>query len=103
MSERISAGLAAEIKPGVPVKVELEHDVVCVHKVDGAYFAISNHCPHAYAPLDQGFIENGRITCPWHGWSFPLDCEYSEKDGVYRYRVFEEKGELFIEIPAVNA
>ena len=103
MSERISAGPAAELRPGAPIKIQSDDDVICVHNVDGAFYAISNHCPHAYAPLDQGFIENGRITCPWHGWSFPLSCEFSERDGVYRYRVLEEKGELFVEIPAVNA
>jgi nitrite reductase (NADH) small subunit len=103
MSERVSAGKVEDISPGIPIKVHTEDDVICVHMVDGEFHAISNICPHAHAPLDQGFIENGRITCPWHGWSFPLSCEYSDRDGVYRYKVIQEDGELFIEIPAVNA
>ena len=103
MSERIFAGKKVDFSPGNSVKVQTDDDVICVHNVEGELFAISNICPHAHAPLDQGFIENGRITCPWHGWSFPLSCEYADRDGVHRYKVIEEGDEVFIEIPAVNA
>lgn len=103
MNKRLSAGQAADLLPGKSIRLETENDVIAVHNVEGTYYAISNICPHAQAPLDQGFIEQGRIACPWHGWSFPLSCEYSDRDGLWRYRVTEENGELFIELPAVNA
>jgi precorrin-3B synthase len=32
--------------------------------------AIENVCPHAGAPLAQGTMANGIVTCPWHGWTF---------------------------------
>jgi nitrite reductase (NADH) small subunit len=103
MSERIAAGHAADLMPGESIQLKTDQDMISVFNVDGTFYATSNICPHAQAPLHEGFIEDGRITCPWHGWSFPLTCEYTDRDGLWRYRVIEENGELFIEIPAVNA
>lgn len=103
MSERIDAGIASELKPGESRRIEIEGDTIAIHNVAGEYFAISNICPHAGAALHHGFIEEGRISCPWHGWSFPLDSECDLRDGLYRYRVFEEDDRLYIETPPVNA
>jgi NAD(P)H-dependent nitrite reductase small subunit len=41
-------------------------------------FAIDNLCPHRGAPLHEGFVKDGYVTCPWHQWQFQL------KDGVCR-------------------
>jgi nitrite reductase (NADH) small subunit len=41
-------------------------------------FAIDNICPHRGAPLHDGFVEDGVVTCPWHQWQFQL------KDGICR-------------------
>lgn len=43
---------------------------VCVACVDGELAALDNVCPHRGAPLSEGGIEDGRVVCPWHGWSF---------------------------------
>lgn len=43
---------------------------VCVARVRGALCAVDNECPHRGAPLAEGTIEDGRIVCPWHAWSF---------------------------------
>jgi NAD(P)H-dependent nitrite reductase small subunit len=41
-------------------------------------FAIDNICPHRGAPLHDGFVGDGQVTCPWHQWQFQLS------DGVCR-------------------
>ena len=71
MSERVLVGTIDEIPPGDFKAIVHDDKPIAVFNVDGVYFAISNICPHAAGPLGQGFIENGRIVCPWHGWSFP--------------------------------
>ena len=86
----LSAGPSADIEPGKPKLIRTDDDVIAIHNLDGEYFAISNVCPHAGAPLSQGFIENGRLTCPWHGWSFPLSPIDAPRDGMLRYRVVVE-------------
>ena len=54
-----------------------EARVALFHEPDGL-FAIDNLCPHRGAPLNDGFVVDGYVTCPWHQWQFQL------KDGVCR-------------------
>lgn len=39
--------------------------VLC--RVNGVVCALSGICTHEDLPLDGGTIENGVLTCPWHG------------------------------------
>lgn len=105
MSERVAAGKSTNLLPGENRRIEVEGDVVVIFNIDGEYYGCSNICPHAHGPMHQGFIENCRIACPWHGWSFQLDCADDDipRDGLWRYRIHHEDGELFIETPAINA
>jgi nitrite reductase/ring-hydroxylating ferredoxin subunit len=34
--------------------------------------ALQAFCPHLEAPLFQGSVANGAVTCPWHRWRFDL-------------------------------
>jgi nitrite reductase (NADH) small subunit len=43
---------------------------ICLANVAGTLRAMDNRCPHRDGPLHEGWIENGEIVCPWHGWSF---------------------------------
>lgn len=37
---------------------------------DDAVRVIDDFCPHAGASLAGGFIDQGCVICPWHGWAF---------------------------------
>ncbi len=102
MSDLVPVGTTDEIPPGTSKVVVHEEIAIAVFNVDGEYFAIRNICPHAAGPLEQGFIENGRIVCPWHGWSFPLSPEDPPNDGLARYRVVVEGDEIRVEFPAIE-
>jgi nitrite reductase/ring-hydroxylating ferredoxin subunit/uncharacterized protein YndB with AHSA1/START domain len=41
-------------------------------EIDGAIHVHATTCPHWLGPLDDAPIENGAVTCPWHGWRFDL-------------------------------
>lgn len=43
---------------------------ICVARIGGQLAALDNECPHRGAPLSDGAIEDGRVVCGWHGWSF---------------------------------
>lgn len=43
-----------------------------IYNVGGTIYASSGRCPHAGAPLAQGFLESGEITCPLHMWGFDV-------------------------------
>ena len=46
----------------------------------GKLCAIGAVCTHAGGPLDEGTLENGRVTCPWHGSIFDV-CTGAVKGG----------------------
>ncbi|MCX6170429.1 MAG: Rieske 2Fe-2S domain-containing protein [Ignavibacteriales bacterium] len=46
---------------------------IAVFKVDGKVYALSNMCIHQKAAIIyDGFIEDGKVECPAHGWQFDL-------------------------------
>jgi nitrite reductase/ring-hydroxylating ferredoxin subunit len=46
--------------------VVAEGTPVMVARVDGALYALSDHCAHRGGPLHEGELHDGTITCPWH-------------------------------------
>jgi 3-phenylpropionate/trans-cinnamate dioxygenase ferredoxin component len=50
-----------------------EDNEIAIFKIKGEVFALSNHCPHQHmAQIYDGFIEEGCVVCPSHGWMFDL-------------------------------
>ena len=44
--------------------------------------ALVDNCPHRNAPLSKGFLENNKIQCPYHGWTFSSDGLCQEIPGL---------------------
>jgi nitrite reductase/ring-hydroxylating ferredoxin subunit len=38
----------------------------CVVKSGTGYYALARYCPHQHADLAAGYLEQGRLYCPWH-------------------------------------
>jgi 3-phenylpropionate/trans-cinnamate dioxygenase ferredoxin subunit len=36
----------------------------------GQYYAMDNQCTHQAFPLEEGALEDGILTCPYHGAAF---------------------------------
>ena len=50
---------------------------IAVFNLGGDFFATSSICPNSGAPLIEGEVEDGIITCPYYGWSYDIrtgDC-----------------------------
>ena len=63
-----------EIPEGEGRPFEVEGRIIAVildH--GGTYHAIDDACPHQGAPLCDGIVDSGTITCTWHGWRFRLE------------------------------
>jgi len=46
---------------------------VAVFKVNGEIYVLNNTCPHQHTTvIYAGFIEEGCVVCPAHGWMFNL-------------------------------
>ena len=52
----------------------LVNDVdIAIFKIDDEIFVVSNICPHQHTALIyDGFVEDGCVVCPAHGWMFNL-------------------------------
>ena len=50
----------------------LDGVAVALVRADGEVFAFADVCPHRSAPLSDGDIEDGQLTCASHGWVFDL-------------------------------
>ena len=46
---------------------------VIVLRHRGELVALDARCPHRGAPMEEGEVRDGCITCPWHGSVFRLD------------------------------
>lgn len=70
---------------------------LCVANVSGAISVLDGVCPHEEGPLGEGSIEEGRVVCPWHGYSFDAKTGISPEDSDLKAQVYEsvvEDGEL---------
>jgi phenylpropionate dioxygenase-like ring-hydroxylating dioxygenase large terminal subunit len=68
----VSYSSAIAEKP-VPVRLFGEDFVVWRESADGPVHAAVDECPHRSARLSQGWLTNGCLTCPYHGWQFNGD------------------------------
>jgi len=75
--------------------------VICVANVNGTFSAIDNLCLHRGGPLGQGFIDGGKVVCPWHGWQWDPATGQSGHDPnakVAVYPVKIENGDVLVKI-----
>lgn len=59
-----------ELPEGRVKTVVAGHKSLALTHHQGQYGALDNRCPHQGGPLGEGFIENGLLRCPWHGWDY---------------------------------
>lgn len=62
----------SQVSEDYPYGTKMSGKDIGVFLVDGAYYAIENICPHAYALLSQGFVEDGKVECPLHEAVFDI-------------------------------
>ena len=57
---------------GISVVAPGRKKPVAVFCCAGQFFALSDECSHAYAPLSESEVENYIVTCRWHGAQFDV-------------------------------
>jgi len=73
---------------------------IALFRVDGAFFALSNVCRHAFAPLSEGWMDGYTVMCPWHGWRYDVRDGTTDHPGadVRTYEVLVRDGEVFVRV-----
>jgi 3-phenylpropionate/trans-cinnamate dioxygenase ferredoxin subunit len=72
MSKWVEIGTPIEIEPNACKLVEIDNLSIAVFNIDGDFCAIRDNCPHQHMPIADGEVDNGTITCPYHGARFDL-------------------------------
>lgn len=63
---------ASEISTTKALKVKANGQSLIMAKVGDRACAIANKCPHLGLPLSSGKLEDGIVTCPFHGAKFDI-------------------------------
>jgi len=102
MSEHRAAALD-EVPVGAPKLVEVGGTRVVLMRVGDAVHALGDVCSHQGGPLSEGTLAGGRLTCPWHGWTFDVrtgHCALPSRGGaVPSYPVRIDAGQIWVELP----
>jgi nitrite reductase/ring-hydroxylating ferredoxin subunit/uncharacterized membrane protein len=62
----------AELTEGQPRVADAGGIPVLLVRDGGEVLALSDRCVHRGGPLHEGTVEDGCVTCPWHGSRFQL-------------------------------
>jgi nitrite reductase/ring-hydroxylating ferredoxin subunit len=93
---------AADLPPGTSRCFEIAGHRIAVFHTEEGFLAIDDTCPHDGGPLSQGEVNDGCVSCPWHGAEFNLSTgevlSPPATEGVRSYRLVEADGKLSIEI-----
>lgn len=55
---------------GKPQRVEIDGVGVVLYREGDNVLAVGEYCPHLAAPMSDGWVDRGRVVCPWHGSRF---------------------------------
>jgi nitrite reductase/ring-hydroxylating ferredoxin subunit/uncharacterized membrane protein len=58
---------------GKPHRVEIDGVGLVLHRDGDVILAVGERCPHLGAPMSDGWVDRGRVVCPWHGSRFECD------------------------------
>lgn len=73
MIEAVRVCRLGDIEEGEPMPIDIEgFPPLAIYKVGESYFATDNTCTHGNALLSDGFQEDYRIECPFHGGAFDI-------------------------------
>jgi NAD(P)H-dependent nitrite reductase small subunit len=81
--------------------IELGDVQVGLFRNPDGLFAVDNVCPHRGAPLHDGVVIEGIVTCPWHQWQFQLDdgvCQNIPRVRITTYAVEVRDGAIWINL-----
>jgi 4beta-methylsterol monooxygenase len=62
------------VRPGEVIEVKCKHGTIALFRgKDGRLGAVEDRCAHRQVKLSSGRVEDCRLTCRYHGWSYEAD------------------------------
>ncbi len=84
--------------------VKAEGLSIGVFFVDGQWHALHNSCLHRGGSVCKGPLENGILTCPWHGYEYKLatgELLLDPNAKLPRFPVEIREGEVYLRVPVL--
>jgi nitrite reductase/ring-hydroxylating ferredoxin subunit len=69
--------------------VRVNQEEIAVFKYQGRLCAMQNACPHEGGQLSAGWIEDGAVVCPLHGYKFDLTSGACATDAKLSAKIFK--------------
>ncbi|MBI1936592.1 MAG: nitrite reductase small subunit NirD [Ignavibacteriales bacterium] len=90
-----------ELKEKIGRRFFVDDVEIALFKVEDKIYALSNICPHQKTHLiHEGFIEEGKVTCPVHGWQFELQSGRLAQDrkGLDSFEVKIIDNDIYVKV-----
>ena len=68
----ILVGKYDEFPRGKGICLEIDNNKYALFRSGNRIGAIANTCIHMDGPLSEGYLDDGYVRCPFHGWSYDL-------------------------------
>jgi nitrite reductase/ring-hydroxylating ferredoxin subunit len=79
---------------------------IALFRYQGEFYAMEDACPHAGAPLNDGPVRDGAVTCLWHAWRFNLQdgscLNIRKSPRVPTYPVTISGDDLYVTLPPLG-
>ena len=101
MANFVRVAAVSDVSPGDCLTADVDGTVVAIYNVGGKFYATSNTCLHRGGPLGEGELEDGIVTCPWHGWQYDVtngDCQMNPNLKVATYPVEVEGDDVKVAV-----
>ena len=104
MGDWVRAAAKADVAEGFCLGVRIgDKDVAIYHLPGGEFHATGNVCPHEFALLSDGWLEDGCIECPLHAAQFDVRTGKvlsgpAEAD-IAVYPIKAEGDDLLVQLP----
>lgn len=95
-------GAEAEIVEGRLKVVELREVSLLLTRIGGEVKAYPNACTHLGMPLDAGQVQDGVLTCPYHGFRYELEsgeCLTAPEVQLMPCKVRINAGRVQVQVP----
>lgn len=85
----------------------LDERLACFRDAQGAAVVLRDRCLHRNAPLSAGVVRDGRLSCPYHGWTYdgagrvveiPAQAEPLPAHCSPPYAVVEQHGYVYVRL-----
>ena len=102
--KEVEVGPAGEIPDGERKILEVAGISIGIFHYQSRWYALKNSCLHRGGPVCTGSLEDGVLTCPWHGYQYSIIDGKLLSDpsaALESYPVEIVEGQLRLKLPVV--